>query len=69
MTGRCQTERNLSSVLLPKISREVSQRQCHVEPCHNGMMRPRVAVGEHSFQIWMEATNILNKQSRTCDKG
>jgi hypothetical protein len=37
-------------------------------PCHHGMARPQVADGE-GLQIWRAAANILNKQSRTADKG
>jgi hypothetical protein len=38
-------------------------------PCHHGMARPQVADGRDSLQIWRVAANILNKQSRTADKG
>jgi hypothetical protein len=38
-------------------------------PCHHGMARPQLADGEDSFQIRRVAANILNKQSRTTDKG
>jgi hypothetical protein len=38
-------------------------------PCHHGMARPQVADGGDDLQIWRVATNILNKQSRTTDKG
>jgi hypothetical protein len=33
------------------------------------MTRPQVADGGESLQIWRVAANILNKQSRTADKG
>jgi hypothetical protein len=33
------------------------------------MVRPGVADGEDSLQIWRAAANILNKQSRSADKG
>jgi hypothetical protein len=33
------------------------------------MGRPQVADGGDGFQIWRVAANILNKQSRTADKG
>jgi hypothetical protein len=33
------------------------------------MARPRVADGGDGLQIWMVSANILNKQSRTADKG
>jgi hypothetical protein len=36
--------------------------QCHVGPCHHGMARPRVCG-------WRVAASILNKQSRTTEKG
>jgi hypothetical protein len=43
----------------------------HVEwdPCHHGMARPRIADRGVGLQIWMVAANILNKQSRTADRG
>jgi hypothetical protein len=37
-------------------------------PCHHGMARPQVADGGDALQVWREAANILNKQSRTADK-
>jgi hypothetical protein len=40
-----------------------------VDPFHYGMARPRVVTGEDSLQIRKVAANILNKQSRTADKG
>jgi hypothetical protein len=33
------------------------------------MTRPQVADGGEGLQIWRVAANILNKQSRTADKG
>jgi hypothetical protein len=33
------------------------------------MARPQVADGGDGLQIWRVATNILNKQLRTVDKG
>jgi len=33
------------------------------------MMRFRIADGGDGDQVWRVATNILNKQSRTADKG
>jgi hypothetical protein len=33
------------------------------------MARPQVADGEDGLQIWRVAANVLNKQSRTVDKG
>jgi hypothetical protein len=38
-------------------------------PCHHGMARPQVADGGDGLQVWRVAANILNKQSRTVDKG
>jgi hypothetical protein len=38
-------------------------------PCHHGMARAQVADGGNGLQIWSVAANILNKQSRTADKG
>jgi hypothetical protein len=40
-----------------------------VGPCHHGIAPPRVAIGRYGRQIWRVVTNILNKQSRTADKG
>jgi hypothetical protein len=37
--------------------------------CHHGVARPQVADGGNGLQIWRVAANILNKQSRTVDKG
>jgi hypothetical protein len=44
---------------------------CHLRwvPCHHGMARPQVTDGGDGFQIWRVAANILNKQSRTTDRG
>jgi hypothetical protein len=33
------------------------------------MARPQVADGGDSLQVWRVTANILNKQSRTADKG
>jgi hypothetical protein len=38
-------------------------------PCHHGMARHRVADTGVGLQIWRVAANILNKQSRTADRG
>jgi hypothetical protein len=38
-------------------------------PCHHGMARRQVADGRDALQLWKVAANILNKQSRTADKG
>jgi hypothetical protein len=40
-----------------------------IVPCHHGMARPQVADGGDALQVWRIAANILNKQSRTADKG
>jgi hypothetical protein len=47
------------------------RRTDHVRwvPCHHGMARPQVADGGDALQLWSEAANILNKHSRTADKG
>jgi hypothetical protein len=37
--------------------------------CHHCMARPLVADGGDALQVWRVAANILNKQSRTADKG
>jgi len=39
------------------------------EPCHRGTERPRAADAECGVYIWTLAANMLNKQSRTADKG
>jgi hypothetical protein len=36
---------------------------------HHGMGRSQVADGGDALQFWTAAVNILNKQSRTADKG
>jgi hypothetical protein len=38
-------------------------------PCHHGMARPQVADGGDDLLIWRVVANLLNKQSRTPDKG
>jgi hypothetical protein len=38
-------------------------------PFRYGMARPQVADGEDGLQICRLTANILNKQSRTADKG
>jgi hypothetical protein len=38
-------------------------------PCHHGMARPQVADGGDGLQIRRVAASILNKESRTADKG
>jgi hypothetical protein len=38
-------------------------------PSHHSMGRLRVADGRDGLQFWRLAANILNKQSRTNDKG
>jgi hypothetical protein len=38
-------------------------------PCHHGMARPKVADGGDGLHISRVAANILNKKSRTADKG
>jgi thiamine biosynthesis protein ThiC len=42
---------------------------CYVGPCHHGMALPVVADGGDGLCIWRVAANIVNKQSRTADKG
>jgi hypothetical protein len=37
--------------------------------CHHGMVRPQVADGGDALQFRRVVANILNKQSRTADKG
>jgi len=40
-----------------------------MDPFYMCMERSRVAVGGDGLQIWKLAANILNKQSRTANKG
>jgi len=42
---------------------------CYGDPCHHGSECPGVAGGGYGLQIRRVAANILNKQSRTADKG
>jgi hypothetical protein len=37
--------------------------------CSYDLARPQVADGGDALQVLTEAVNILNKQSRTADKG
>ena len=41
----------------------------YVDPCHNGMVRPQVSAGGMASRYGRYLKNILNKQSRTADKG
>jgi len=36
---------------------------------HHGLARPRVVDKEDDLQMWRVAVNVLNKQSRTADRG
>jgi hypothetical protein len=38
-------------------------------PCHHVVARPQVVDRGDSLQIWRVVANILNKQSRTTDRG
>jgi hypothetical protein len=38
-------------------------------PCHHGIKRPQFADEGDALQVWRVAANMLNKQSRTGDKG
>jgi hypothetical protein len=61
---------NYLEVLYFKVIYYLIIKKFHVSwvPCHYGMARPQVADGD-VLQIWRVAANILNKQSRTADKG
>jgi hypothetical protein len=37
--------------------------------CHHGVTRPQVADGGDALPLWRISANILNKQSRTAEKG
>jgi hypothetical protein len=39
------------------------------DPYHHDMAHPEFADGEDSLQVWMVATNRLDKQSREADSG
>jgi hypothetical protein len=59
--------------VLQTVQRHILE-DCNLEtsnwvPCHHGMARPRVTDGGDGLQVWGVAENILNKQSRTTDKG
>jgi hypothetical protein len=57
--------------LLPTVLYDVDGK-VHVKwvPRRHSMARPQVADGGDGLQIWRVAANILlNKQSRTADKG
>jgi len=47
----------------------MTDNPCYMGSCHHGMVRPWVADGGDGLQMWRVAANILNKQSRTADKG
>jgi hypothetical protein len=51
--------------------RNINTKCDHVSwvPCHDGMARPQVETGGNGLQIGRVAAKILNKQSRTADKG
>jgi len=40
-----------------------------MDPCHHGMALPWTVDGGAGLQIWRVAANVLNRQSRTADKG
>jgi hypothetical protein len=42
---------------------------CNAGPCHHVMGRLRFTAGGDGLQIWKVAANVLNKRSRTADKG
>jgi hypothetical protein len=46
-------------------------RTTHVKRvhCHHGMARPRVADRGDGLQIWRVVANMLNKHTRTADRG
>jgi hypothetical protein len=59
-------------VLGVRILERYSMVHCfHVKwvPCRHGVARPQVADGGEGLQIWRVPASILNKQSRTADKG
>jgi hypothetical protein len=42
---------------------------CFLSPCHNDMAHLQVAAAAGDPHIWTAAANMLNKQSKTADKG
>jgi hypothetical protein len=58
-----------SPSLVPTLSQTNSVHNIRWVLCHQSMARPQVLDGGDTFQVWRVAANILNKQSRTADKG
>jgi hypothetical protein len=62
-----------STLSLNNISQSIYKCQLALHTSHvkwvHCMARPQVADGGDGLQIWRVAANILNKQSRTIDKG
>jgi hypothetical protein len=48
---------------------KIQHPPCYVGPCYNGVGRPRVGDGGNCLQMWRVASNLLNKQSHTAEKG
>jgi hypothetical protein len=48
---------------------KVKNKDAVLRTCDHGMESPGVADGGDGLQIWRAAVNILNKYSRTTDKG
>jgi hypothetical protein len=60
----------LTCIRIPSII-DTKSNTHHVKwvPCYHGMARPQAADEGEGLQIRRVAANILNKQSRTADKG
>jgi hypothetical protein len=47
----------------------ISSNRVKRVPCHHGIARPKVTDGGGGLQMRRVPANILNKQSRTTDRG
>jgi hypothetical protein len=62
-------EQLLTLRLLTQISCVTCEHHARWVPCHHNMADPQVADVGDALQLWRATANILNKQSRTADKG
>jgi len=67
--GSLLFEKLIVAQLIKKFLSFITVFTCHVGLCHHGMEHNLVADGGDGRQIWRVTANILNKQSRTADKG
>jgi hypothetical protein len=63
-------QEKFNKLRITEMSRYLPYTIIHVRwvPCHHGMACPQVTDGD-ALQLWRAAANILNKQSRTAEKG